>query len=409
MVGEITPEAVRTLGTVAVAGGYPEVQGRCQAVPREASCRPSRATSRPSMNRRCNTSGVLSTACVRLAERVTDPVAAANTLMNHNLPGKVVEPFLQKAATEDSPGWVSLVHRCLEEDLYEHLAVSTIIQHPNPQPELLPSAILKAGAMLDVVNTECLWGRVPNETLAAMFHADDPRIAVAAAVGHWSAEPKGTINEALTESWRQAFLRSALYDAELSQLTEYLIGEILANDSNLASEWLILALSDIDSWFGNLLDLAQPVVQGMDSRQRRSVLKALPMDSYRILDDVVQVLVGEDLDLYRELLDSPQLTKYHLAPLATLPDQPWTMKAILALNAGYSVNAVVEATILNVGLWRGSESEMWAGWRRRFEALNENDEIDSRIFDLARQGAKVTSEREEQAHKRDRYRAVHGV
>ena len=57
----------------------------------------------------------------------------------------------------------------------------------------------------------------------------------------------------------------------------------------------------------------------------------------------------------------------------------------------------------------GSESEMWAGWRRRFEALKEIDEIDSRVFDLARQGAKVTSEREEQAHKRDRYRAVHGV
>ena len=242
-----------------------------------------------------------------------------------------------------------------------------------------------------------------------MFHADDPRIAVAAAVGHWSAEPRGTINEALTESWRQAFLRSTLYDAELSQLSEYLICEILANDGDLASEWLILALSHINSWFGNLLDLAQQAVRGMNPRQRRSVLKALPVDSYRSFDDIVQVLVGEDLNLYRVLLDSPQLTKYHLAPLATMPDQPWAMKAILALNAGYSVNAVVEATILNGGLWRGSESEMWAGWRRRFEALNENDETDSRIFDLARQGAKASSEREEQAQKRDRYRAVHGV
>ena len=354
-------------------------------------------------------SGVLSTACDRLAEGLTDPVAAANTLMNHNLPGKVVEPFLQKAATEDSPGWVSLVRRCLEEDLYEQLAVSIIIKHPNPQPELLASAILKAGAMLDVVNTEWLWGRVPNETLAAMFHADDPRIAVAAAIGHWSAEPKGTINEALTESWRQAFLRSTLYDAELSQLSEYLVGEILANDSDLASEWLIHALSHSNSWFINLLNLAQQAVRDMNSRQRRSVLNALPVDSNRSFDDIVQVLVGEDLNLYRELLDSPQLTKYHLVPLATMPAQPWAMKAILALNAGYSVNAVVEATILNGGLWRGSESEMWAGWRRRFEALNENEETDSRIFDLALQGARVTSEREEQAQKRDRYRAVHGV
>ena len=147
----------------------------------------------------------------------------------------------------------------------------------------------------------------------------------------------------------------------------------------------------------------------MNSRQRRRVLKALPVDSNRSFDAIVQVLVGGDLDLYRELLDFPQLTKYHLAPLATMPDQPWAMKAILALNAGYSVTAVIEATILNGGLWRGSESEMWAGWRRRFEGLNENEETDSRIFDLARRGARVTSEREEQAQNRDRYRAVHGV
>ena len=355
------------------------------------------------------TSGVLVTACDRLAEGLTDPAAAVDTVMNHNLPGELVEPFLRKAVTEDSPKWASLVRRCLDEPLYEQLAVSTIIKHPNPQPDLLEAAMLKAGAMLDVVNTGWLWGLVPTQTLTAMFHADDPRIAVAAAIGHWSAEPKGTINEALAESWRQAFLRSTLYDAALSQLSKYLVGEILANDSDLASEWLIHALSHSNSWFGNLLNLAQQAVRDMNSRQRRSVLDALPVDSNRSFGDIVQVLVGEDLNLYRELLDSPQLTKYHLAPLATMPDQPWAMKAILALNAGYSVNAVVEATIFNGGLWRGSESEMWAGWRRRFEALNENEETDSRIFDLARQGARVTSEREEQAQKRDRYRAVHGV
>ena len=355
------------------------------------------------------TSGVLVTACDRLAEGLTDPAAAVDTVMNHNLPGELVEPFLRKAVTEDSPKWASLVRRCLDEPLYEQLAVSTIIKHPNPQPDLLEAAMLKAGAMLDVVNTGWLWGLVPTQTLTAMFHADDPRIAVAAAIGHWSAEPKGTINEALAESWRHAFLRSTLYDAERSQLSEYLAGEILANDSDLASEWLILALSHTNSWFGNLLNLAQEAIRGMNSRQRRSVLEALPVDSNRSFEDIVKVLVGEDLNLYRELLDFPQLTKYHLAPLATMPDQPWAMKAILALNADYSVNTVIEATILNGGLWSGSESEMWAGWRRRFEALNENEETDSRIFDLARQGARVTSEREEQAQKRDRYRAVHGV
>ena len=354
-------------------------------------------------------SDVLSTACNRLAEGLADPVAAADTLMNHNLPGKVVEPFLQKAVTEDSLRWASLVRRCLDEPLYEQLAVSIIIKHSNPQPDLLAAAILRAGAVLDVVNTGWLWGRVPNETLTAMFNADDPRIAVAAAIGYWSADPKGTINEALAESWRQAFLRSTLDDADRSQFSEYLVGEILANDSELASEWLILALGHRNSCFENRINLAQEAVRGLNFRQRCSVLKALPVDSNRSFDDIVQVLVDEDLNLYRKLIDSLQLKKYHLAPLAGIPDQPWAMKAILAMNAGYSVNDIIEATILAGGLWTGSESEMWAGWRRRFEALNEIEETDSRIFDLARRGAKAMSEREEQAQNRDRYRAVHGV
>ena len=354
-------------------------------------------------------SGVLSTACGRLAEDLTDPAAAVDTLMNHNLPGKVVEPFLQKAVTEDSPGWASLVRRCLDEDSYEQLAVSIIIKHPNPQPDLLASAILKAGAMLDVVNTGWLWGRVPNDTLTAMFHADDPRIAVAAAIGHWSADPKGSINEALTESWRQAFLRSALDNAHRSQLSECLLGEILANDSDLASEWLILALGHRNSCFENRINLPQEAVGGLNSRQRCSVLKALPVDSNRSFDDIVQLLVGDDLNLYRKLTDSLQLKKYHLAPLAGIPDQPWAMKAKLAMDAGYGVNDIIEATILAGGLWTGSESEMWAGWRRRFEALDEIEETDARIFELARRGAKAMSEREEQAQNRDRYRAVHGV
>ena len=154
--------------------------------------------------------------------------------------------------------------------------------------------------------------------------------------------------------------------------------------------------------------LVQPS-QSSSSLECTSHLGFSLVDSNRSFDDIVQLLVGEDLNLYRKLIDSLQLKKYHLAPLAGMPDQPWAMKAILAMNAGYSVNDIIEATILAGGLWTGSESEMWAGWRRRFEALNENEETDSRIFDLARRGAKAMSEREEQAQNRDRYRAVHGV
>ena len=54
----------------------------------------------------------------------------------------------------------------------------------------------------------------------------------------------------------------ALCNADRSQLSECLLGEILANDSDLASEWLILALGHRNSCFENRINLPQEAVGG---------------------------------------------------------------------------------------------------------------------------------------------------
>ena len=56
--------------------------------------------------------------CVHLAERVSDPVAAAEALVGHALPSVLVAPFLRKAAADGHPGWTGFARRCLEEGEY---------------------------------------------------------------------------------------------------------------------------------------------------------------------------------------------------------------------------------------------------------------------------------------------------
>ena len=82
------------------------------------------------------------------------------------------------------------------------------------------------------------------------------------------------------------------------------------------------------------------------------------------------------------------------------------MKAIKALDKGIETDKVARATLGTLHGWSGLESEMWAKWRRSFEALV--DDGDRRISRIGQQGAEIAEKWEGTALKRERYEAVHG-
>ena len=65
--------------------------------------------------------------CAHLAERVSDPVAAAEAFIGQALPSALVAPFLRKAAADGHAGWASLARRCFEEAAYRWSAVETVL------------------------------------------------------------------------------------------------------------------------------------------------------------------------------------------------------------------------------------------------------------------------------------------
>ncbi len=355
------------------------------------------------------TIGLSIAACQKLAKMTPDPSEFASTLIRNQLSDGVVEPFLREATIEASSKGTSLLRSCLNEERYEAAALSVIVRHREPPAELIPTFLERARKWPAIIETWCLRGEVADTMLQAMLRAEDFRLALACAIGHWCAKPKGQIEHHLYAPWKNAILRSACEEMA-GQDHYYWLGEILSSDGDLSADWLLASRAHKRPLFPLMMneEIAQSAVDAMNPEQRGRVLIALPGDVLWTPHKVVQRLVGDDLNLYRTLLESDKHSRYHLSPLVGKPDRTWGTKAALAVCAGYSVDDVVASAFNAPWSWSGEQSDMWEDWRLAFEGLGEVDGADTIISQIAIRGAEMMEKEKQAALIRERDEAVHG-
>ena len=345
---------------------------------------------------------ILGTACEILANRVAAPLDMVEALLMNRISVEVVEPFLAKAAAQEASRWASWLDSLLGDDKYKEMAVGIIVSHPAPPDGLLSVAMSKVPETPGIVRDWCARGRVANQTLEALLCHWDDVVAVSAAVGHWSADPRGTVSDQHTESWRNAVLRPVEYPDR-----DWGLGEILLSDGELATEWLVSVLQrDTSPGLGlQWAETLSKAVQAMNSQQRRRVLETLPTGPTYSWHLVAELVTQGNLDMYGELLCRQDLKGYHLSPLPGHPDLSWQAMAKLACEAGYSVEEIAAATVSYPRSWRGSESEMWGRVRSAFEVLFDRDVP---IGAIARIAADIITERENYAKAIEEDEAVRG-
>lgn len=343
--------------------------------------------------------------CMYLAKLMPHPLEVAETFMHHEIAADLVQPFIYRVSRESLPGWTGLVQSCLEADHYRWVGVSVVITHPDPPAEILSRAVNHASDVRQVIETFCLRGEVPPNTFRTLLESEDSGVAVAAAIGHWLAIRRSRTNDWRNQAWRRAILRS-LEDKNRNSHDAHWIGTILSQDPPLATEWLQAKLSQGRTVLRyEVGEIAEKVIPNLNIQQRRKVLGMVRADFGAT--NLVAHLVGDDLELYRELLDSKELVHHHLSPLAGVLDEDWRTRARLASDAGYSADEIVHATLGQRWSWSGPESGMWAQRRLAFEPLL--DDADSRIAQVGERGVAIMGKRQEQAYKREREEAVHGL
>ncbi len=330
--------------------------------------------------------------CRQLAEGAAEPARWLDVFLDTDAPIPLINVFLEHIVKKQSPGWEGRVERCLRLDAHGWFAMSLVLALPVPPGGLLEQALACAGQAYGIVETQCLRKEVPTATLLRLLRHTHWRTALAAAVGEWCSDPRGVVQAAVVEDWRKAMV-GAKADGSVGSFSW--LQEILANDAELAAEWLQAHLTE----FG--LSESKPfaaAVGALTFEQRIALLEQVDASARPFW--LVRKIVGNDPKLYQRLLNLKQLRSYYLVPLQGLPNDAWVSMAALALDAGYSPQDVAAAAYATNHGYAASGLDYWQEWDRAFAAFEDHPRQDMR--EVAKHGRAEAASLIEEARKEER-------
>lgn len=338
--------------------------------------------------------------CAELARECMMPTAWLGAMTAVGVPADLAIPFLRRAAQLDEAGWENAAMVCVQRPEYGGAVITLVLTMPTPPAPLLAQVLERLDGFGQLVETWCLRGEVPTETLTQLLRHPDPLIAGAAAIGEWLCEPKGTVRPGLERDWRRALLRQ--------ERDEYWLGQILRGDSQLAHDWLWRWLTLPMDGLADRWDTMEAAIDGLDADGRRCLLRRVP--TRYPAEQIIARIVGDDVELYRALLADERLRRYRLAPLGGRPVGSWASKAQVALAAGFPPKEVAAAaygagTALVTVEWSGNESNMWDEWVEQFSELAEASSIQMRL--VAEEGVAIATRRRDRARAGERREAVY--
>lgn len=153
-------------------------------------------------------------------------------------------------------------------------------------------------------------------------------------------------------------------------------------------------------------DHLRTIVPKLPRDQRRELIEAFAADNYD--GELLDRLIGGDLDLLRLALSQPQTKKRALSSLG-LPGNPptfWVERAILFLDAGFTEEEVMLASEVIGGSWSGPESRHHDKKLAIFRGLL--GEKDPRIVSIGQQAIAHLTKLRDQAKEREHIAAVKG-
>lgn len=338
--------------------------------------------------------------CEEIARTAFNPHAWARALMENQVSPDLLEPFLRASAAKNEPEWSGLAKACLLDPRFRPAAITVLLTIIDPPTELLSIALHDLDGYSQIVEILCEQARVPPGTLRLLLEHEDSTVAGRAALGAWHARDKIAIDDSLRGAWRNAILRTTDDD--------YWLAQLFGDEPELAHDWFQTRVADGFQHSHRHGSALKAAIAALDFEQRSGYLAQLPTKFG--FEEIVLQLVGDNLELYRQLLEMQHLRRFHLTPLAGHPEGAWIAKARLALEAGHSPDEIALAAVwanpegFSIG---GSEAAVWSEWLERFERLCEHHESDVRAIGEA--GKAQVSALRDRALEQERKEAIYGI
>lgn len=334
----------------------------------------------------------------KIAARLEQPESWLDLALKKDLPAVAVGELLRAVVDKGRPDWDRSVRRCFEFDTTRWTAAEVVLKHESPPESLLSMVLDRASEFVDLIDTIALRREIPLGTLTQLLEHTDWRVASAAAIGEWNGTDPGDVRPEVVSEWRRAILRMQIPDNPNDSRGFWLKG-ILSSDSELAFAWLSRRLDDSDNAlcsgaFG-LSGIVPAAVGALGRHQKAELLEKVSPSAG--LGHLVAELVGDDVDLYRRLLDRSAVAGYALAPLERFPDDAWANLATEAVRQGQEPERVAKASFDFPGI-AGSGADHWRRWRDAFQELSQLP--DDELTEVARHGIAIARERIEAAEAR---------
>ncbi len=334
--------------------------------------------------------------CQVIADQTDDCAPWLEAFLAGNASSDLLQPFLRRLLRDKASTSHQLALLCLDDGRQRLMAAITVLQEEATPEELIDLALERLDGGAQWIESLCLRLELPEAVVRRLLSHRDPFIASAAAIGEWTADPKGTVRESLREVWHRAVLRVPC--------DEWSLREILQADPSLAMEWLAERLHQ-NSELWRCEETISAALERLSVDDRRRLMATLPGDLFP--SEIVQHLVGNDATLLRELLQMDTLKELHLAPLAGYPNPAdWAVKAEAAVDVGYSGTDIAQAAFGRSMSWSGSESAMWNEWVLQFDTLQGHP--NPRIRAIGAIGSGLATQRRDEARARERVEEIRG-
>jgi len=247
--------------------------------------------------------------CTEIAENTTPPSIWIQAMMEADAASDLVELFLCRAAEIEDPEWIELAFACLERPTLRSATISLVLTLSDPPENLLAAVLQKTDGYAKLVEIHCIRNQVPEHLVRRLLRHESAAIASAAAQGEWHADPERSVRDSLRGDWRDVVIKRVSDD--------FWLGRVLKDDTLLACEWLEARMAEQDPELFKYKNAVEAATSELDIEARRRILQQVP-ETYGI-EELVACLVGENLALYRELLNDERLKRLHLAPLLGHP------------------------------------------------------------------------------------------
>lgn len=324
------------------------------------------------------------------------------SLAIRSLPPQVLDPLVDAAIQKGS----------ITETHYQELLArpehqGLLIQYAltGKTPELYAELELSMPRWEGLIESLCLRGQIGGAVLLRLLGHENRHLRSEVAFQMFRSDSQ--IPESLHEMWRKTIIESLVdlnNNRHHSELP-YDLEKLLSYDQTIAGKVLegILSSGDRIHSFreGRLLSL---IISPLDKNERLTILQRSKHIAYSELPEIV---VGRDPDLYRELLNIPELKGFYSGPLHGDPnDGNWTELAKIAVEAGISHADVALSVQGNGFSWSGKLSIYYQEWIERFESLKKID--DSDLQKIAEEGLKWAKECHESHIRSEKREEIYG-